>query len=581
MRFQAALAILFLPLFAAAPPEMKRPVRFGYSVPADIPAAPTLERWLECYAADKRNLERFYDGPWSAQQAEVFSAFYRAWLDALGKVDFNGLSQDGKVDYLLFSNHLNVQLQQLALDGKRQAEIAVLVPFGQTIAGLYEARQRTDPMDPEKAAASLKSVIGQVNSLEKNAPVAGIKKAAANRASTTIDGLRESLCKWNSFYAGYDPQFTWWTAEPYKRADAALKSYSALVREKLAGASKEDKKTIFGDPIGRDALIAELASELIPYTPEELIEIANREFAWCTEEMKKASRELGYGDDWHKALEYVKTLHVPPGKQPDLVRDLALEAIDYVETNDLVTVPELAKASWRMGMMSPEKQKFNPFFLGGESILVSYPTDGMTQDEKMMAMRGNNIHFSRATVFHELIPGHNLQFYMTARYRPDRRPLATPFWTEGWALYWEMLLWDQGFPRGPEDRVGMLFWRMHRCARIIFSLSFHLEKMTPAECVQFLIERGGQEPDNAEAEVRRSFEGGYSPLYQIAYMIGALQFRALQSELVGSGRMTMREYHDRVLRLANIPVEMVRASLIGQPLTRDFRSTWRFYPGLR
>ena len=52
----------------------------------------------------------------------------------------------------------------------------------------------------------------------------------------------------------------------------------------------------------------------------------------------------------------------------------------------------------------------------------------------------------------------------------------------------------------------MLFWRMHRCARIIFSLSFHLGKMTPQECIDFLVDKVGHERDNATAEVRRSFK---------------------------------------------------------------------------
>ena len=65
---------------------------------------------------------------------------------------------------------------------------------------------------------------------------------------------------------------------------------------------------------------------MIAYTPEELIEIGEREYAWCEAEMKKASRELGFGDDWKKALEEVKNIYVPPGDQPRLIRDLALEA---------------------------------------------------------------------------------------------------------------------------------------------------------------------------------------------------------------------------------------------------------------
>ena len=139
-----------------------------------------------------------------------------------------------------------------------------------------------------------------------------------------------------------------------------------------------------------------------------------------------------------------------------------------------------------------------------------------------------------------------------------------------------MIFSDLDFPKTPENRIGMLFWRMHRCARIIFSLSFHLGTMTPQECVDFLIDRVGHERKNATAEVRRSFEGSYPPLYQIAYMIGALQFRALAEELVGSGKMTRKEFHDAVLRQNRIPVEMLRARLTNQELSRDFKSTWRF-----
>ena len=152
----------------------------------------------------------------------------------------------------------------------------------------------------------------------------------------------------------------------------------------------------------------------------------------------------------------------------------------------------------------------------------------------------------------------------------------TPFFVEGWALYWEMLLWDMGFAKTPENRVGMLFWRMHRAARIVFSLEFHLGTRTADACIDMLVQDVGHEPDNARAEVKRSFEGGYPPLYQCAYMVGGLQIRALREELVTSGKMTDREFHDALLRENAIPIEMVRASLTGQELAEDFRSTWRF-----
>ena len=149
-----------------------------------------------------------------------------------------------------------------------------------------------------------------------------------------------------------------------------------MLRKTGRNSSRTTDVTIIGDPIGREAFLQELEYEMIPYTPEELVEIANKEFAWCEAEMKKASREMGFGDDWKKALEAVKNKYVEPGKQAELIRNQAYEAIEFLEKNDLVTIPKLARESWRMEMMSPERQLVAPFFLGGETILVSYPTSG-------------------------------------------------------------------------------------------------------------------------------------------------------------------------------------------------------------
>ncbi|MCA9188661.1 MAG: DUF885 family protein [Pirellulaceae bacterium] len=329
--------------------------------------------------------------------------------------------------------------------------------------------------------------------------------------------------------------------------------------------------------IGHDGLMEALADEMVSYTPEQLIEIADREYQWCRRELLQAARELGYGDDWQAAVEHVKSMHVAPGGQPQLIHDLAWEAIDYLREHDLVTVPPLAAETWAMQMMTPERQLVNPFFTGGPVISVSFPTDSMAHEAKVQSLRGNNVPFARATVHHELIPGHNLQAFAAARYRPDRRPFSTPFWTEGWALYWEMRLYELGFPRTAEDRIGFLVWRAHRCARIVFSLNYHLRQMTPDQCVEYLVSHVGFERNNAAAEVRRSFEGAYSPLYQAAYMLGGLQLRQLHREIVVSGNMTERQFHDAILQEGNMPIVMVRALLQGTPLTRDGAPEWLFY----
>lgn len=542
---------------------------------------------IERYVADRGSLARFYTVEASPIRHARLKQFYDDWLAALPKLGFDSMSQDGRVDYLLFKNHLEHELRQLGIQGKALAEIAALAPFAQTITDLEDTRRRMEAVDSPKTAALLTRMARQIDETSKlveaglkpdaKADALKIKKTVANRAVAAIIGLRNTLRNWFGFHNGYNPTFTWWAGEPYKAVDQSLEKYMVFLREKVLGLKPGDTTEIIGDPIGREALMSELAYEMIPYTPEELVAIANKEYAWCEAEMKRASRELGYGDDWMKALEHVKTLYVEPGKQPDLIRELALEAIKFMDDHDLVTIPQLARDTWRMEMMTPERQLVSPFFLGGETIQVSYPTNTMGHEAKMMSMRGNNIHFSRATVFHELIPGHHLQGFMTARYRTYRALFTTPFWGEGGALYWEMLLWDMNFAKSPENRIGMLFWRMHRSARIIFSLSFHLEKMTPQECIDLLVRRVGHEVDNATAEVRRSFGGAFGPLYQCAYLLGGLQLRALRRELVDSSKMTNRAFHDAVLKENRIPIEMVRASLTKQKLTRDFVSSWKFY----
>jgi len=543
---------------------------------------------LEQYAEDFSALKRAYDIPMSSLRMDKIKHFILDSQGEVGGLDFNAMSQDGRIDCLLFENQLKYELWKIAHEEKRNLEIAKLVPFWQTIVNLEENRRKMERIDSNEVAAQLTEMAQQLEQVHK-AVEAGLKngtdsdvikvdKMHANRAAKMTRNLRNTLKKWFDFYNGYAPLFTWWVAEPYQKADKALEKYVTLLQEEVMGVKEEDsRETVTGDAIGREALLSELTYAMIPYTPEELIAIGEKEFAWCEAEMINASRELGYGDDWHKALEYVKSLHVPPGEQPYLIRDLALEAIEFLEEHDLVTIPGLSKEIWRIEMMSPERQKMTPFFTGGEIIHVSFPTNTMSYEQKLMSIRGNNIHFARATVHHELIPGHHLQGFMTVRYRPYRRIFHTPFWLEGWPLHWEMLLWDLDFPKSPENKVGMLFWRMHRCARIIFSINFHLEKMTPQECIDFLINRVGHEPDNAIGEVRRSFSGDYSPLYQCAYMIGGLQIRALHKELVGLGKMTNRQFHNRILQENSIPIEMLRAILTKQPLTKDFSPHWKFW----
>jgi len=585
MRASGMLAVLLAPVIFAqsrsAAPAFSYDARVeGWLTAAggfDMPEA------LRRFTVDRETLAGYYNSRLSPERANAFDRFAQTWLQVLDQAPFDSLGVDGRVDWLLLRAGLHENLHRQGEQRARQAEMGPLVPFATSILTLDDDLRRMQFVNAADAGSQVDRLSVEIGKLTVDVNAGRLKASPAvgRRAAHSVETLRHTLKGWHDFYNGYDPMFTWWVEEPWKRADTSLDGYATLLSEKIAGVRPSDKDTIIGDPVGREALQNALAAEFMPYSPEELIAQARKELAWCQAEMIRNARQLGLGDDWHKALDHVKNDYVKPGEQPAMVRDLEYQALDFLKQHDLITVPEAALNLWRMEMMSPERQRVSPFFLGGDLLSVSYPTSGMSHEQKLMSMRGNNIHFSRATIFHEMIPGHFLQWYMNERYRPYRSAFATPFWEEGWAFYWELLLWDQGFPRSAEDRIGMLFWRMHRAARVIFSLQFHLGRMTAAEAVDFLVNEVGHERENAAAEVRRSFESDeYGPLYQCAYELGALQFRALHAELVDSGKMTNRQFHDAVLKLGIMPVEMVRASLRNEKLPRDFTAGWKFYEEL-
>jgi uncharacterized protein (DUF885 family) len=502
------------------------------------------------------------------------------YLKKLDGIDFKSLPQECKVDYILFKRDLTEKLRLSAGESVQYNKVSAWFPFADSIYAIEKLRRRGHQLDAQQLAKNWDGYTRQIRTMEDKLKTDNsLDMESIYEAGLVVDDLQRAVNSIYEFYNGYDPLFTWWIPRTYKELDTALTIYAARFREKNNKFAADDKSGIAGHPAGREELLRQLKFEMIPYTPEELIDIANKEFAWCDQEMLKASREMGFGENWKAALEKVKNSYVPAGQQPEMILGLFSQSIDFLKQHDLITIPPLAEETWGMIMMTPERQLVNPFFTGGDEISISYPTNTMEEDDRLMSMRGNNPHFSMATVHHELIAGHNLQAYMNSRYRTYRN-FGSGFWTEGWSLYWELILWDLKFPRTPEDRIGFLFWHMHRCARIIFSLNYHLGKWTPQQCIDFLVDRVGHERANAAGEVRRSFVGHYPPLYQLAYLTGGRQFYALKKELVDSGKMTYKQYHDAVMHLNAMPVEMIRAILTKQPLEKDYTTKWRFYDNM-
>jgi len=592
----ALLALSLATAVLAAPDDF----RFGQPAQSQRPAADyvpdlaafvkpqssELRELVERFTRDKAGLEVMHPVANSPLQLRRLADFHRAWAARLDAMRYEQLGVEGRIDWHLMRAEMKYQLALGERQEKRNAGMAPLLPFFEELAALQEKRREYAPADGKASAATLADARIQLEAARK-ALESGLAekpgenaikpdKIAALRAINQLSALGKQVEDWFNHYDNYDPDFGWWAREPHKKLSMAMDDYARFLREKIVGAKPGEDEPIVGDPIGAEGLAADLEHEMIPYTPAELIAIAEKEFAWCEAEWKKVARDLGLGGDWKAALEKMKQDYVPPGGQPALIARMAYEAIDFITKRDLITVPPHMVDDWHMTMMSPERQKVNPFFLGGDRIIVSFPTDEMDHQDKLDSLRANNVHGCRAVVHHELIPGHHMQGWYNDRFNQHRQLFYTPFWIEGWALWWEFHLWDLGFPQSPLNRAGMLFWRTHRCARIIFSLNFHLGNWTPQQCIDFLVDRVGHDRHTATGEVRRSFNGDYSPLYQVGYMMGAIQLRALHAEVVKAAKMKERDFHDHIMKGGTMPIEMVRASVTGAKLPRDHRASWKF-----
>src|SRR5262245_29852689 len=187
---------------------------------------------IERYINDRGSLVRSYPVEISPARQARFKQFYSDWLALIAKMNFDAMSLDGKVDYVLFKYHLDHELQQLEIQNKSLEEIAVLVPFANTISNLAEARRRMEKIEPQKIAAQLNDLNKQVEATRRSLAdlmrndQTRIKKTVANRAMSTVTGLRNTLRNWYGYYNAYDPLFTCRVEEPYRSIDQSFSRYA-------------------------------------------------------------------------------------------------------------------------------------------------------------------------------------------------------------------------------------------------------------------------------------------------------------------------------------------------------------------
>jgi uncharacterized protein (DUF885 family) len=277
-------------------------------------------------------------------------------------------------------------------------------------------------------------------------------------------------------------------------------------------------------------------------------------------EVATLAREIDPNVSWRTVVERLRS-DAAPG--PDLLgafRDSVERARHFLEARSLVTIPEgtldVIETPAFLRPLMPFAAYSPPPAFGATRNGTFYVTSPQAGEP-----HGNG-HYSRheiaATAVHEAWPGHHLQM-LTARQAESevRRVSWSPVTVEGWALYCEELMAEQGFFASVEER---LFQRLHllwRAMRIVLDVGLHTRGMTPDQAVDLLVDRVAMDRAKARAEVSRYCAW---PTYQLCYAIGRREFLHLREAWRASMGPTaaLREFHDAALAYGGLPVSLIR-----------------------
>ncbi len=165
------------------------------------------------------------------------------------------------------------------------------------------------------------------------------------------------------------------------------------------------------------------------------------------------------------------------------------------------------------------------------------------------------------TSIHEAYPGHHLQLALAARHPSlTRAQVSAPEFEEGWGMYSEQMMREQGFDDGPEFRVALATDAIWRAARIVLDVRMHRGEVSIDEAAEFLVAETGFERPNALAEARRYT---YTPTYNLSYLLGKVLLLGLRDEerrRLGPA-FSLRAFHDALLRGGSLPISFHRRAL--------------------
>ena len=354
------------------------------------------------------------------------------------------------------------------------------------------------------------------------------------------------------------------------RAKVAIEDQSAWLREILPGAARDW-------PIG-----AERYGELLDLRAfdgldaDAILDIGWQQLELNHADRAAAAREIDPEATETQVVDRIKDDHPPTFDEAlEAYRVAMRRARRHLIDQDLVTVPPdervevIATPPHLRGVM-PFAAYFEPARWDASPVGVYVVTPAV--DDHPDALREHYRASISNTSIHEAYPGHHLQLAIAARHPSlSRTQVDAPEFTEGWAMYSEQMMREEGFDDGPEFRLALATDAIWRAARIVLDVRMHRGELSIEEATDFLVEHTGFERPNALAEARRYT---YTPTYNLSYLLGKVLLLRLREDARAraGAAFSLRGFHDTLLRGGSLPISFHRRAVDGEGGSAGLRS---------
>jgi uncharacterized protein (DUF885 family) len=345
-------------------------------------------------------------------------------------------------------------------------------------------------------------------------------------------------------------------------ASAATASYVETLKERM-GSTVEEWALGSKD---YDELVSLRAFDGLDAS--KILEIGYEQLALNKEARVEAARKIDASVPESVVVDRIKSNH-PATFDEALAayKDAMVRARAHIIDRDIATMPPGEQISViptpeYLRQVIPFAAYFEPpkFDKHPSGIYIVTPSVG----DDPNAMREHNYASISNTSVHEAYPGHHLQLSAATRHPSIVRLLTdAPEFVEGWGMYSEQMMREQGFDAGPEFMVAMRTDAIWRACRIILDVRMHRGELTVDEATAFLIEHTAFEHANAQAEV---FRYTYTPTYQLSYLLGKvllLQLRADEQKRLGD-KFSLKNFHDTLMKNGSLPISFHRRLLAAE-----------------